>query len=260
MAAALIFAAALQAQPQGPRPAGARAGSERKVQKSPEEIARAQSDHMKVALQLKDDQAGKLYNVLLRYANISKDASEQAGKQREAAAKQMEGKKGEIEATLTPAQKAAWEAIHRQPGGEGRGHGHKPHMGQGAPGADRGMAMHGEHHRDNPMVSGEMMARMRSEKMKTLLQLNADQTKKIGDIELKYFNIAKANHEAAIKMMQDNALKMSSKKGEIEALLTPAQKEALAQMGEMERERAMHRSRAFQGRGHAQGAPCPTGR
>ena len=258
LGAALLFAITVQAQ------------------KSVEDVVKAQTDRMKLLLQLKDDQAKKLYDINLRYAQMAKDARDEGMKQRDAAKTQMDDKKREIEAVLKPSQKAAMEAffatIHGQkpeggggapPAGArsfGKPEGGRPNFGpDSGPGQSRmapqrpqpgrgGFEMRreggfGMRRGGSSEMSGEMSAKMHSEQMQGLLQLSDDQTEKIYDIELKYFNMAKADREAAMKQIKENMLKLRDKHGEVEAILTPAQKIAFAQISKMEREKFSNRMR-----------------
>jgi len=253
LGAALLFATALQAQ----------------GQRTPEDIAKARTDQMKVLLQLKDDQAKKLYDINLRYAQLAKDAHDQSVKQREAAKTQMDGKKGEIEAVLNPSQKAALDAFFAPAQGQKRdggaapqtkGYGRpegRPGAGHGQPGMapqcpPRGHEGFGMSREGSHFLSGEMAAKMRSEQMKGMLQLSDDQAKKIYDIELKYFNIEKANREAAVNQIKENALKFMNKKGDVEAILTPAQQVAFSQLSKIEKERF---GKMKMMRSHSHGAP-----
>jgi len=282
LGAALLFAAAVSAQSQGPRPAtgsgprpagapgprNAQQGAPQ--QKSPAEIAQAETDRAKVLLQLTDDQSKKLNDINLRYAQLGQDMRDAVRKSFEAARMREENKKKDIEAVLTPAQKATADALlaQRRSGrgrpqggpqqGQGQMHG-RP--GMGAPGMmEHGapwMGSHREMRRSGGMaVSGEVFAQMRAEKLQTVLQLSADQTKKVRDIELKYFNQAKADREAAMQAMKDNATKMRGRQGEVEAILTPAQQAAFAVISREESERMM---RSHSGRGGF-GSDRPSGR
>ena len=257
---ALMMSFTLSAQPQR----GARApGGERRAQapKTAEEMAQGQTDKLKTALQLKDDQAKKLYEVNLKYANLAKESHDKMKADREALGKQMQQRKAEFEAILSPAQKTAFEVLHPQ-----RGQG-KPEQGarmeQGR--APRHGAGHGQghHSRRGAMKDPEMMAKAGADKCKTLLQLSDDQTKKVYDLNLKYSNIASAAFDDSKKSGMEMMKKLSGKKAEVEAIFTPEQKAAYEEiqkaermkMEQMRKYRSPQHDRGRQGGGMPGGGP-----